>query len=101
MLNVSHTIEPRAITVDKNATYPPAISDLKADEVLIETTKMKQNKYLKNTIEQDHRFIKRRVNPGLGFGSFNRDRCTIKGYDAMNMIRKGQFKGVKKGDVAA
>ena len=28
-LTHSHTIEPRVITVDKNAAYPPAISDLK------------------------------------------------------------------------
>jgi transposase, IS6 family len=52
-----------------------------------------------NLIEQDHRFIKRRTNPGLGFGSFNTARRTIQGYEAMNMIRKGQIKDVKKGDV--
>ena len=49
--------------------------------------------------EQDHRFIKRRVNPGLGFGSFNTARRTIQGYEAINMIRKGQIKNVEKGDV--
>ena len=49
--------------------------------------------------EQDHRFIKRRVNLGLGFGSFNTARRTIQGYEAINMIRKGQIKNVEKGDV--
>ena len=99
VLNASHTIEPRVITVDKNAAYPPAIEVLKATESLPETTETRQNKYLNNMVEQDHRFIKRRVNPCLGFGSFNTARRTLKGYEAMNMIRKGQIKGADKGDV--
>ena len=99
VLNASHTIEPRAITVDKNAAYPPAIEALKADEVLPETTETRQSKYLNNTVEQDHRFLKRRTKPGLGFGSFNTARRTLKGYEAMNMIRKGQIKDADRGDV--
>ncbi|MEM9148934.1 MAG: IS6 family transposase [Cyanobacteria bacterium P01_F01_bin.3] len=97
VLNASHTIEPRAITVDKNAAYPPAIAELKQDDALPEATEIRQRKYLNNTVEQDHRFIKRCSNPGLGFNSFNTARRTLKGYEAMNMIRKGQIKGRKKG----
>ena len=48
-------------------------------------------------VEQDHRFVKRRVNPGLGFGSFLTAQRTIQGYEAMHMIRKGQLQGVPKG----
>jgi transposase, IS6 family len=59
---------------------------------------LRQIKYLNNLIEQDHRFIKRRTNVGLGFGSFNTARRTLKGYEAMNMIRKGQIKKIEKGD---
>jgi transposase-like protein len=44
---------------------------------------------------------KRRVNPGLGFGSFRTARRTIQGYEAMHMIRKGQAEGGAKGDVLA
>jgi transposase-like protein len=99
VLNAPHTIEPRVITVDKNAAYPPAIDALKADEALPETTETRQSKYLNNTVEQDHRFIKRRTKPGLGFGSFNTARRTLKGYESMNMIRKGQIRGIDKGDV--
>jgi transposase-like protein len=54
---------------------------------------------LNNLIEQDHRLIKRRTNPGLGFRSFNTARRTIQGYEAMNMVRKGQIKDLEKGDV--
>ncbi len=99
VLNAPPTIEPRVITVDKNAAYPPAIDELKKDEALPKATETRQVKYLNNIVEQDHRFIKRRVKPGLGFGSFNTARRTLKGYEAMNMIRKGQINDIDKGDV--
>ena len=79
--------------------YPPAIEDLQKAEALSQETELRQVKYLNNLIEQDYRFIKRRTNPGLGFGSFNTARRTIQGYEAMNMVRKGQIQGVEKGDI--
>ena len=99
VLHASHTIAPRVITVDKNAAYPPAIKALKKEKSLPRATKTRQIKYMNNVVEQDHRFIKRRTKPGLGFGSFNTARRTLKGYEAMNMIRKGQIEGAEKGDV--
>src|SRR5262245_43526774 len=68
-------------------------------KVLPVTSQLRQCKYLNNIIEQDHRFIKRRVNPGLGFSGFNTARRTIKVYEAMNMIRKGQIEGVERKDI--
>jgi IS6 family transposase len=50
---------------------------------------------------QDHRCVKRRVNPGLGFGSFRTAQRTLQGYEMMHMIRKGQLEGIAKGDVLA
>jgi len=52
-------------------------------------------------IEQDHRLLQQLIKPGLGFKSFNTARRTIKGYEAMQMLRKGQVIGVFKGDVLA
>jgi len=98
-LKALHNQEPRVINVDKNAAYPKATDTLKAEDTLPETTELRQNKYLNNIVEQDHRFIKRLVNPGMGFGSFNTARRTLRGYEAMNMIRKGQINGVVKGDM--
>ena len=98
-LQASHSTEPRVINVDKNAAYPPAIDELKGERILSENCELRQVKYLNNIVEQDHRFIKRLVKPGLGFGSFNTARRTLKGYEIMNMIRKGQIEGIKKGDV--
>lgn len=60
---------------------------------------LRQNKYLNNIVEQDHRRIKRLVNPSMEFGSFNTVRQTLRGYEIMNMMEKGQIQGVAKGAV--
>ena len=85
--------------MDKNRAYPPAVEELKSETTLPENCKLRQYKYLNNIVEQDHRFIKRRVNYGLGFGGFHTAKRTLQGYEAMNMIRKEQIQGVAKGDI--
>ena len=97
-LGASHTVDPRMIRVDKNTAYPPAVKELKAEEALSEACKLRQSKYVNNVIEQDHRGIKRRVNPGLRFGSFATGERTLQGYEAMHMIRNGQSQGAARGD---
>jgi transposase-like protein len=82
---------PRVITVDKNPAYPLAIDELKNDKILLKNVGIRQIKYLNNIIEQDHRSIKRIVNPMLGFQSFRSANKTLKGIEAMNMIKKGQI----------
>ncbi|MEL6224714.1 MAG: IS6 family transposase [Cyanobacteria bacterium J06627_8] len=99
VLEVRHTQIPRVINVDKHAAYPSAVDELKQEEVLSEDTDLRPTKYLNNLVEQDHRRIKRLVKPGLGFGSFNTARRTLKGYEAMAMIRKGQIQNVDRNDV--
>ena len=89
----------RVINVDKNAAYPKAIAELKAAGILPEQVELRQVKYLNNLIEQDHRFIKRLVKPGLAFFSVETAGRTLQGYEVMNMIRKGQMRGVEKGDI--
>ena len=92
-------LAPRVINVDKNAAYPKAIADLKANGTLPDSCELRQVKYLNNLVEPDHRFIKRRVKPGLGFFSFETAWHTLQGYEVMNMVRKGQIRGVEKGDI--
>jgi transposase-like protein len=70
--------------------YPPAIDELKNDKILPKNVGIRQIQYLNNIIEQDHRSIKRIVNPMLGFQSFRSANKTLKGIEAMNMIKKGQ-----------
>ena len=98
-LKAVHTSTPRVITVDKNPAYPKAIKELKAAKKLPEIVTLRQIKYLNNIVEQDHRGIKRLVKPGMGFGSFNTARRTIRGYEIMNMVRKGQVIGVSRGAI--
>ncbi|MEH7219158.1 DDE-type integrase/transposase/recombinase, partial [Bacillus toyonensis] len=51
---------------------------------------LRQIKYLNNMIEQDHRFIKKRVRYMLEFHSFRTASATLAGIESMHMIKKGQ-----------
>src|SRR5258708_40237355 len=73
-----------------------SLRELKRDGIIPEGCQLRQSKYLNNLVEQDHRFIKRLVKPGMGFFSFATAWRTIQGYEAMNMIRKGQMQGGHK-----
>jgi transposase, IS6 family len=89
---------PRVINTDKHAAYPPAIVELKADGVLEELKcAHRLVQYLNNVLEQDHRAIKRRVRASQHFRSFWGAWRTIAGYEAINMIRKGQAYGSAAG----
>jgi len=101
VLSAQHTVSPRVINVDKNAAYPLAVSGLQQQQLIPKKTNLRQGKYLNNTIEQDHRGVKRLTKPGMGFHSFHTARRTLAGFEIMNMIRKGQVRGVAKGDVIA
>jgi transposase, IS6 family len=90
-----------AAALDQNAAYPPACEALQQESMLPESCVLRQCKYLNNVGEQDHRFMKRCVNPGLGFGAFSTAQRTIQGCEARPMLRKGQLEGVAKGDVLA
>lgn len=51
---------------------------------------LQQIKYLNNNIEQDHRAIKRIVNPMPEFKFFNSAVATLAGIEICHMIKKGQ-----------
>lgn len=83
--------KPRVITVDKNPAYPVAIQALKEEKHMPEGIKIRQVRYLNNIVEQDHRFIKKRVRHMLGFKSFKTATSILSGVEAMHMIKKGQI----------
>jgi IS6 family transposase len=89
-LKQPHTVNPRTVTVDKNAAYPVAATAMKRAGELWRFAKLRQVKFLNNIVEQDHRRIKRLVRPGLGFKTFVTASRTIAGYEIMAMVRKGQ-----------
>src|SRR3954447_14001983 len=96
-LGQPHTVNPRTLTVDKNAAYPAAVTAMKRNRELWRFSRLRQVKYLNNIVEQDHRRIKRLVRPGLGFGSLQTARRTLAGYEGMAMIRKGQVRNMGGG----
>jgi transposase-like protein len=54
--------------------------------------KIRSCKYLNNIVEQDHRRIKFRIVPMLGFKSFCNARRVLIGIELMHKIVKGQFR---------
>ena len=51
---------------------------------------IRKNKYLNNRIEQDHRWIKRRIRPMLGFKFFAAAEIILGGIEMVQMMRKRQ-----------
>jgi transposase-like protein len=80
---------PEKITIDKSGANTSAIESVKTDACV--DILMRQNKYLNNIIEQDHRAVKRVTQAMLGFKSFWSARILIAGIETMHMIRKGQL----------
>ncbi|PGB75962.1 IS6 family transposase, partial [Bacillus pseudomycoides] len=90
-LAASHICKPRVITVDKNPAYPVAIQELKEEKHMPEGIQIRQVKYLNNIVEQDHRFIKKRIRSMLGFKSYETATSILSGVEAMHMMKKGQL----------
>ena len=81
---------PETVTIDKSGANLAALEAINADR---ETPiKIRQSKYLNNLVEQDHRTIKRRTRPMLGFKTFRCAPILLAGIELMHMIVKGQMK---------
>ena len=80
---------PDKITIDKSGANTAAVESIRADSGA--DIEPRQNKYLNNIVEQDHRAIKRIVRPMLGLKKFGRARKLIDGIETMHMIKKGQL----------
>ncbi|CNF45791.1 transposase [Yersinia rohdei] len=83
--------EPEIVTLDKSGANTATLAILNADKPDEETVTIRQSKYLNNLVEQDHRNIKRRIRPMLGFKSFRRAQTILAGIECVQMIRKGQL----------
>ncbi len=82
--------KPSLINIDKSGANTADIKQYNSDEN--KRIKIRQCKYLNSIVEQDHRFIKRRIRPMLGFKSFWSARATLAGIDVWRMLKKGQYK---------
>src|SRR5580698_9974829 len=82
---------PRVITLDGYAASHQAVAKLKTSGILPRRVQVRSCKYLNNVIEQDHRRIKQRVRPMLGFKRFETAAVTIRGIELAEKIKKQQF----------
>src|SRR5271170_4826652 len=82
---------PQTITLDGYAASHRAVREMKADGQLLADTKVRSSKHLNNLIEQDHRGVKLRIGPMLGFKRFRTAGIIIAGIELMHRIRKDQF----------
>lgn len=88
---IRHHGAPAIVTIDKSGANTAALTILNADKPDEEIITIKQNKYLNNLVEQDHRNIKRRIRLILGFKSFRRAQTILAGIELIHMIRNGQL----------
>jgi transposase-like protein len=90
---------PERIVIDVSQTNREAILSCDAADRLgnrsrrkLKPIRIRQSAYLNNRIEQDHRAIKQRVRPMMGFKSMNSARAVLAGIEMVHMMRKGQAK---------
>ena len=93
---LKHHGQPRTITLDG---FEPTHAALRRMGMRNEfnyrwenPVKIRRCQYLNNIVEQDHRRIKARVQPMLGFKTFYNARRVIRGIELMQMLHKGQFR---------
>jgi IS6 family transposase len=99
MMRADHRRLPFSISVDKNAAYPDAFTTSQAEKILPKDCTLRRVKYLNNIIEQDHRFVKKKVRASQCFKRFHTAERTLEGIEAMHMMRKGQVKRLSRNDV--
>ena len=84
---------PDKVTVDKSGSNKAALDAWNNNFPEDKKLQIRQLKYLNNIVEQDHRFIKKRTRPTLGFKNFHSAEQTISGIENIRMIQKGQIIG--------
>jgi transposase-like protein len=98
MMRAEHRRLPFSISVDNNAAYPEAFTSSQVDKTLTSDCQLRRVKYLNNVIEQDYRFVKKKVRASQCFKSFHTAERTLEGIEAVNMMRKGQVKRLAGSD---
>ena len=98
MMRAEHRRLPFSFSVDKNAAYPKDFSASQEEWIVPKDCRFRRVKYLNNVIEQDHRFIKRKVRASQCTKRFHTAERALEGIEALHMIRKGQVKRLAGSD---
>lgn len=86
---------PDKVTIDKSGANKAGLEAINIQlEILLmwagQFFEIRQIKYLNNLVEQNHRAIKRIVNPMMGFKAFHSAEATLSGVELYHMLRKSQ-----------
>ena len=81
---------PNVINVDKNGAYTMAKRQLEKEKKWPPHLMLRQNKYLNNIIEQDHRRVKWKMNHAMGYHTMQHAWSTTTGVEVMHMLKKRQ-----------
>lgn len=82
--------KPVIVNIDQSGSNTSALNSINKGLDKSEQIKIRQNKYLNNIIEQDHRFIKKITRATLGFKAEHSASATLQGIELHHMLRKGQ-----------
>lgn len=94
--------DPISITLDAYAASHRAVKELKdSGEIFHQKMRVRSCAYLNNVLEQDHRRVKRRVSPMLGFKSFANARVVLAGLEFAQKIIKRQYDLLRLGGADA
>jgi len=81
--------KPELINIDKSGSKRSAIRIY--NKRSFTNIEIRQCKYLNNIVEQDHHFIKWRIQQGLGFENSESARRTLTRIEIVNMIKNNQL----------
>jgi putative transposase len=79
---------PDKVTIDKSGSNKATLDHFNKDMPEKEKIEIRQAKYLNNIAEQDHRFVKKRTKPILGFKNFYSAKQTISGIEKDKLLVK-------------
>lgn len=82
--------QPEILNTDKAPAYGAAIKELKSEGKCPRDARHRQVKYHNNIVEADHGKLKILIKPVRGFKTMKSVYATIKGFEVMRALRKGQ-----------
>ncbi len=82
--------KPSLINIDKSGANKAGIKAFNKQHN--RRIKIRQCKYLKCIVDQDHRFVKRKTKLVLGFKNFHCAQKTLAGVELIRMLKKGKMK---------
>ncbi|NIB45169.1 IS6 family transposase [Pseudomaricurvus alkylphenolicus] len=80
---------PSMVNIDKSGSNNVALELINTEENI--AIEIRQNKYMNNVVDQDHRQIRKLFRATLGFKNFHCAQKTLVGFELMHMIKKGQM----------